>query len=184
MLSLVARRRLGGRCAAMSSRMRPSLARALSLSCAHFDDGGIETEIFDDGPGIAPGLRSRVRSCFSRATALAPSKVAPALASVFRSPATLLTGTAATSRSSIASPTASAFVNDLQTPAAHPGLGSDFSRLRGSLTRTDRAVACRMIAGGNWWRANEIVIPTLPGKPRSATIAVTRPSPRLNSCRF
>jgi GNAT superfamily N-acetyltransferase len=33
-----------------------------------------------------------------------------------------------------------------------------------------------MIAGGNWWRANEIVIAILPGKPGRATVAVTEPS--------
>jgi hypothetical protein len=37
-----------------------------------------------------------------------------------------------------------------------------------------------MIAGGNWWRANEIVIRHLTRKPRRATVVVTEPRHRID----
>src|ERR1700722_14169613 len=38
-----------------------------------------------------------------------------------------------------------------------------------------------MTSGGNWWRANEIVIRHLPGKPRRATVPVTEPDELLRA---
>jgi hypothetical protein len=42
-----------------------------------------------------------------------------------------------------------------------------------------------MTAGGNWWRANEIVSAILPAEPQCGTIHVTKPqllSPREYDC--
>ena len=105
-----------------SSRMRPSLARALSLSCAHSTTAVSRRRFSTTAPVLRLGFdrvfgavfQGRQRLLHRRSHRLWPRSFdRPHIADRHGKDIALVNR----------SPTASAFVKDLQTPAAHPGLG-------------------------------------------------------------